>query len=126
MRAPAPLPSSAPTLAVRPVVSHPALGTPNTTDEVKKGAGADRRSRSPKPAAVDVSAPIGGLVPASGALPPAGAGAGGIGTGVGTGAATLLALVALCLLGTLLPGLLGLEIGPWRSADYALRLERPG
>ncbi|MGZ4227138.1 MAG: hypothetical protein ACXVH3_17150 [Solirubrobacteraceae bacterium] len=75
---------------------------------------------------MDVSAPIGGLVPASGAVPPAGAGAGGIGTGVGTGTATLLALVALCLLGTLLPGLLGLEIGPWRSADYALRLERPG
>ncbi|MGZ4329284.1 MAG: hypothetical protein ACXVXL_14805 [Solirubrobacteraceae bacterium] len=63
---------------------------------------------------------------ASGAVPPAGAGAGGIGTGVGPGTATLLALVALCLLGTLLPGLLGLEIGPWRSADYALRLERPG
>jgi hypothetical protein len=126
VRAPAPVASSAPTLPLRPVVSHPSPGAPNTTAVVKKGPSADRRSRSPKPAAVDVSTPTGGLVPASDAVPPAGAGAGGIGTGVGAGAATLMALVALSLLGTLLPGLLGLEIGPWRSADYAMRLERPG
>ena len=122
VRAPAASASSAPTLAVRPVVTHPARSAPNTLANVKKGASADRRSRSPKPAAVDVSTPLGGLVPASGSLPPAGAGAGG----VGAGAATLLALVALCLLGTLLPGLLRLEMSPWRSADYAMRLERPG
>jgi hypothetical protein len=75
---------------------------------------------------VDVSTPVGGLAPAPDASPPAGAGAGGIGTGMGAGTAAFLALVALCLLGTLRPGLLGLEIGPWRSAVYALRLERPG
>ena len=118
--------ASAPTFAVKPVVSQPALRTPNTRADVKKGASADRRSRSPKPAAVDVSTPVGGLVPAPDTSPPAGAGVGGAGTGMGAGAASLLALVALCLLGTLRPGLLGLEIGPWRSAVYALRLERPG
>jgi hypothetical protein len=69
---------------------------------------------------------VGGRASAPDASPPAGAGAGGIGIGMGAGTAAFLALVALCLLGTLRPGLLGLEIGPWRSAVYALRLERPG
>ena len=124
--APAAPRSSAPTLVLRPEVSQPALRTPNTRADVKKGASADRRSRSPKPATVDVSTPVGGLASAPDASPPAGAGAGGIGIGTGAGTAAFLALVALCLLGTLRPGLLGLEIGPWRSAVYALRLERPG
>ena len=76
---------------------------------------------------MSVSTPLGGATPVSTSLPPAGAGAGGTGGGVGGApAAALLALAGLWLLSALLPGLLGLEIFPWRSALCALRLERPG
>jgi len=109
-----------------PSFSHPALTVVHPLAEVHERTSADRRSRSQKLATIDISIPLGGLLFASGSLSPAGAAAGGSGIGVGSPAATLLSLVALCLLGTLLPGLLGLEIGPWRSARYTLRLERPG
>jgi hypothetical protein len=98
----------------------------HATADVHKLVGTDRRSRSPRPAAVDPSTPGGGLLGASGSLPLAGAGASSSGTGVGSPAASLLTLVAVCLLGALLPGLLGLDIGPWRSTLHTLRLERPG
>jgi hypothetical protein len=113
-------------LAIDPTVPHSALRAAKTTAEMDKRAGSDRRSRSPRPAAVDPSPPASGLLGASGSLPPAGAATGGTGTGLGSPAATLLTLVALSLLGALLPGLLGLEVGPWRSARCTLRLERPG
>lgn len=130
-QAPRPASVSAPavvrtSVALGPAVSHSALRAPHAMADVHRRASAERRSRSPRPVVAHVSAPTGGLVPATGSLPPAGAGASGIGAGVGAPAAMLLTLVALCLLGTLLPGLLGLEVGPWTSALYALRLERPG
>ena len=115
-----------PTVVTPPSFSHPALTVVHPLAEVHGRTSADRRSRSQKLATIDISIPLGGLLFASGSLSPAGAAAGGSGIGVGSPAATLLSLVALCLLGTLLPGLLGLEIGPWRSARYTLRLERPG
>ncbi|MGZ4248144.1 MAG: hypothetical protein ACXVUE_07535 [Solirubrobacteraceae bacterium] len=114
------------TVVTPPAFSRPAPTAVHILAEVHERVSADRRSRSPKLATVDTSSPVGGLLPASGSPSPAGAAAGGVGTGVGSPAATLLTLVALCLLGALLPGLLGLDIGPWRSARYAMRLERPG
>lgn len=125
--APAHPAASMPAVVVtRPSFSHPAPTVVHPLAEVHERTSADRRSRSHKLATMDISSPLGGLMFASGSLSPAGAAAGGSGIGVGSPAATLLSLVALCLLGTLLPGLLGLEIGPWRSARYTLRLERPG
>ena len=53
---------------------------------------------------------------------PPGAGGGA----AGATAAALLALVGVCMLRALLPGLLGLGLAPARSALLVLRLERPG
>ena len=68
-------------------------------------------------------------VPTTASLPPGGAGgpsAGGSGGAAGGIAAAVLALVALTLLRGFLPGLLALDVVPWRSALLAFRLERPG
>jgi hypothetical protein len=68
-------------------------------------------------------------LPAPTSLPPAGgegATGGGASGAVGTGTAALLVLIALYGMRALQPGLLALELGPWRSALLVLRLERPG
>jgi len=68
------------------------------------------------------------LPPVSASLPASGAesaGGGGAASPGGT-AATLLTLAALALLLTFLPGLLALDVLPWRSAALASPLERPG
>ena len=68
-------------------------------------------------------------VPTTAFLPPGGAGgpsAGGSGGAAGGIAAAVLALAALALLRGFLPGLLALDVVPWRSALLAFRLERPG
>ena len=62
-------------------------------------------------------------------LPPGGAegsAAGAGGGAAGATAAALLAIVGVCILRALLPGLLGLGLAPARSALLDLRLERPG
>ncbi len=61
-------------------------------------------------------------------LPPGaeGSAAGAGGGAAGATAAALLALVGVCMLRALLPGLLGLGLAPARSALLDLRLERPG
>jgi hypothetical protein len=67
--------------------------------------------------------------PVSANLPPGGAegAAAGVGGGVaGSAAVALLALVGVCMLRALLPGLLGLGLAPARSALLVSRLERPG
>ncbi len=67
--------------------------------------------------------------PVSANLPPGGAegAAAGVGGGVaGAAAVALLALVGVCMLRALLPGLLGLGLAPARSALLVSRLERPG
>jgi hypothetical protein len=68
-------------------------------------------------------------VPLTSALPPGGgegsaAGAGGAAAGAAT--AALLAIVGVCILRALLPGLLGLGLTPVQSALLVSRLERPG
>jgi len=68
-------------------------------------------------------------VPTTASLPPGGAGgpsAGGSGGAAGGIAAAVLALAALAVLRGFLPGLLALDVVPWRSALLAFRLERPG
>jgi len=68
-------------------------------------------------------------LPLSSALPPGGAEGSAAGAGGGAGGATaaaVLALVGLCILRALLPGLLGLGLGPVQSALLVSRLERPG
>ncbi len=67
--------------------------------------------------------------PAPGVLPPGGAegfasGAGG--ASAGATASAVLALAGVALLAALLPGLLALDVLPWRSGVFTLRLERPG
>ncbi len=67
--------------------------------------------------------------PVSATLPPGGAegsAPGAAGSAAGATAAALLALVGVCMLRALLPGLLGLGLAPGRSALLVLRLERPG
>jgi len=67
--------------------------------------------------------------PVSAILPPGGAegsAAGAAGGASGATAVALLALVGVCMLRALLPGLLGLGLAPARSALLVLRLERPG
>lgn len=67
--------------------------------------------------------------PVSANLPPGGAegAAAGVGGGMaGAAAVALLALVGVCMLRALLPGLLGLGLAPARSALLVSRLERPG
>ncbi len=68
-------------------------------------------------------------VPTTASLPPGGAGgpsAGGSGGAAGGIAAAILVLAALALVRGFLPGLLALDVVPWRSALLAFRLERPG
>jgi hypothetical protein len=67
--------------------------------------------------------------PVSANLPPGGAegAAAGVGGGMaGAAAVALLAVVGVCMLRALLPGLLGLGLAPARSALLVSRLERPG
>lgn len=69
------------------------------------------------------------ISPESSSLPPGGAegfatGAGG--ASPGAVASAVLALAGVALLTALLPGLLPLDVLPWRSAVLTLGLERPG
>lgn len=84
------------------------------------------RKRAVIASAVAVMATI--SPPASSSLPPGGAegfatGAGG--ASAGATASAVLALASVALLAALLPGLLALDVLPWRSAVLILRLERP-
>jgi hypothetical protein len=82
---------------------------------------------SPRPSAVTTTSQL--APPVSAILPPGGAegsAAGAGGGAAGATAAALLALVGVCILRALLPGLLGLGLAPARSALLDLRLERPG
>jgi hypothetical protein len=88
-----------------------------------------RPDRAPAAAvmAAQARAPVSPPVP--GSLPPSGAegvAAGAGGAAPGASAAAVLALAGLALLGALSPGLLALDVLPWRSAILALQLERPG
>jgi hypothetical protein len=67
-------------------------------------------------------------LPLSAVLPPGGAEGGAAGAGGGAAGATaaVLALVGVCILRALLPGLLGLGLAPVQSALLVSRLERPG
>jgi hypothetical protein len=90
---------------------------------------APRRDRALAAAvmAAQARAPVSPPVP--GSLPPSGAegvAAGAGGAAPGASAAAVLALAGLALLGALSPGLLALDVLPWRSAILALQLERPG
>jgi hypothetical protein len=78
-------------------------------------------------AAITTAPPV--ALPLTSALPPSGgegsaAGAGG--AAAGAAAAALLAIVGVCILRALLPGLLGLGLTPVQSALLVSRLERPG
>jgi len=76
-------------------------------------------------AAATAVEPVSPSVPAS--LPPAGAGVAGPGAGpAGAAAVALLVLAGIGLLRSILPGLMSLDLLPWRSAVLALQLERPG
>lgn len=78
---------------------------------------------------MEASATAWPTVPTTASLPPGGAGgpsAGGSGGAAGGIAAAVLALAALALFRGFLPGLLALDVVPWRSALLAFRLERPG
>ena len=80
-----------------------------------------------RPGGAVTTAPL--AVPLSAVLPPGGAegsAAGAGGAAAGAAAAALLALVGLCILRALLPGLLGLGLAPVQSAFLVSRLERPG
>ncbi|HYB28383.1 MAG TPA: hypothetical protein VEF89_17345 [Solirubrobacteraceae bacterium] len=96
----------------------------------RPGAARLRRTSGPIAGASAATAALPLSPPTSASLPPGGAGvpAGGGGGGASPGgiAATLLALAALALLLAFLPGLLALELLPWRSAVLASPLERPG
>jgi hypothetical protein len=76
---------------------------------------------------IAAATPIGSPVPDS--LPSTGTEGPGAGAGTGAGGAAaiaLLALAAIALLRAFLPGLVTLDLPPWRSAILALPLERPG
>jgi hypothetical protein len=78
-------------------------------------------------AAATAVEPVSPSAPAS--LPPGGTG--GVGAGAGAGpagaaAVALLVLAGVTLLRSLLPGLMTLDLLPWRSAVPALPPERPG
>jgi hypothetical protein len=92
------------------------------------GGPADRGHGSRPPLDPAAAAPTVQLPPSS-ALPPAGVesvAVGGASGAAGATAAALLALVGICLMRALLPGLLALRIGRWQSALLVCRLERPG
>lgn len=81
---------------------------------------------STAPAATAVE-PISPSTPA--ALPPGGTGGAGAGAGAGpagAAAVALLVLAGVALLRSILPGLMTLDLLPWRSAVPALPPERPG
>lgn len=84
-------------------------------------------SRGSRPGGAVATSPV--AIPLSAAPPPGGAegsGAGAGGGAAGATAAALLALVGLCILRALSPGLLGLGLTPVQSALLVSRLERPG
>jgi hypothetical protein len=86
------------------------------------------RRLEPQQGLADATADAPLTPPVSASLPPGGAvsPAGGGGGAAGAAAAALLALAAVALLRALLPGLLAVDLLPWRSALLAFRLERPG
>ncbi len=94
----------------------------------RRSDGPPRLAARPSRAVSTVSTPQLGP-PVSANLPPGGAegAAAGAGGGLaGAAAVALLALVGVCILRALLPGLLGLGLAPARSALLVSRLERPG
>jgi hypothetical protein len=74
-------------------------------------------------ATAPVSLPAAGLPPPGGAEGFATTPGGGAAAGT---AAALLALLGALLVAALLPGLLRLDLSPWRSAVVSHQLERPG
>ena len=95
----------------------------NPRGDVRRAAHSDLR-----PLHAATTSPVVNL-PATSFLPPAGSGgtmAGGAAGAAGAGAAALLLLIALYGMRALLPGLLALGPGRWRSALLVCRLERPG
>jgi hypothetical protein len=126
--------------AVRPWSPIPVFET--SSRRGKQPAASARRtdsrmeSRHARPAAVGRPRPGGAettspslTFPLSAALPPGGAEGSAAGAGsaaAGAAAAALLALVGVCILRALLPGLLGLGLTPVQSALLVSRLERPG
>jgi len=114
------------------VRSAPVEANALTTRQADRGVRRPSR-RAVRPDARPVRAPVATspviTLPAPGALPPSGAGgttAGGAAAAAGAGAAALLVLIALYGMRALLPGLLALGPGRWRSALLVCRLERPG
>jgi hypothetical protein len=93
----------------------------DTRDSPRPGVRADRRPPATTSAMVRLPAPA--------SLPPAGAegaAGGGAAGAAGAGTAALLVLIALYGMRALLPELLALELGQWRSALLVSSLERPG
>lgn len=113
-----PAPAVRPWHPVRPrigVIRRQIVATSGTRDPVEAAA--------PAKIAAPRSHPLASSLPSGGAE----ASVSGVGAGSATAsAAALLGLTALALLGVLLPGLLGLDASPFRSAFFALRPERPG
>ena len=110
------------------VHAHHATASRAASRPRSRSDGPRRLAARPSLAVSTVSTPQLGP-PVSGNLPPGGAegSAAGVGGGVaGSAAAALLALVGVCMLRALLPGLLGLGLAPARSAFLVSRLERPG
>jgi hypothetical protein len=89
----------------------------------RHGVRSHRPIASPVNTAVAIPLP---RLPIPSGLPPAGAAGVSSGGAAGAGAAALLALAGIWLLRALLPGLLALGPGPWRTALLVCRLERPG
>ncbi len=110
------------------VHAHHATAARAPSSARRRSAGPRHLAARPSRAVSTVSTPqLGPPVPAN--LPPGGAegAAAGVGGGVaGAAAVALLALVGVCMLRALLPGLLGLGLAPARSALLVSRLERPG
>jgi len=133
------LPPVASTIAAGPWSPVSVLGTtsrrgakPTALDHRADSPSEARRARHvakprPRPGSAVNTAQV--ALPLSAALPPGGAegSAAGVG-GAAAGAATaaLLAIVGLCILRALLPGLVGLGLTPVQSALLVSRLERPG
>ena len=110
------------------VYAHHATAAPVQSRGRKRSDGPRHRAAGPSRAVSTVSAPQLGP-PVSADLPPGGAEGAAAGSGggaAGSAAVALLALVGVCMLRALLPGLLGLGLAPARSALLVSRLERPG
>ncbi len=113
-----------PRLARTHRVVSPPVGSAAPHRTHRRSAGATAAITTAAAAAI---APVSPSVPAS--LPPGGTGGAGAGAGAGPAGASALALLVLggvALLRSILPGLMTLDLLPWRSAVVGLQLERPG